>query len=112
MDETYTHICHIIKEENLFLNPDLNSKMVSKKLNISNQLLMEVLKKKDITFLTFINGYRVTDFINKLNSNLDKIHTLDSLAEESGFKSRATFYRVLKKHAGLSPTEYKKEHIQ
>ncbi|EZH73348.1 hypothetical protein ATO12_20320 [Aquimarina atlantica] len=112
LENIITRLNTILESEKLYLQTDITQKILSKKLNINNQVFNEALKNKGILLSEIINNYRINHFISKLQSNQDEIHTLTSLAEDSGFKSRATFYRIFKKHMNMSPTEYKEQIIK
>lgn len=66
-------------------------------------------KKGYSNFTDFVNTLRVKDFKERLNLPENKHYDLFSIAKESGFKSKATFYRVFKNFEGITPNEYKKE---
>ena len=55
-------------------------------------------------FSDLVNSYRVE--LAKETLIKDKHLSVEGVALNSGFNSRATFYRVFKKHTGFSPTEY------
>lgn len=59
----------------------------------------------DKNFRDWINGYRITFFIEKYPLMSDKM-TIESVAYESGFKSLATFYNAFKKETGLMPKAF------
>jgi len=56
-------------------------------------------------FRDWINGYRVSFFIDRYTEKSDKM-TIEAIAFESGFKSLGTFYNAFKKETGLMPTSY------
>jgi len=59
-------------------------------------------------FNAFINGYRVEE-AKTLLSNREMDHlTMEGIALEAGFFSRATFYAAFKKETNESPTSFKK----
>ena len=58
-------------------------------------------------FYDFINELRINEFKQKLESPTNNHLTIQSLAEDSGFKSRSTYNDLFKKYVGLTPNEYK-----
>lgn len=57
-------------------------------------------------FTDFINGYRVSYVIDRIDSNQWRFFTLEALAKEAGFSSRSTFFSAFKKVTGVSPSAY------
>jgi AraC-like DNA-binding protein len=53
-----------------------------------------------------LNRYRVNLFIEKIEHQENKLKTLEAIATECGFQSRATFVRAFKKEKGITPSEY------
>ncbi len=98
--------------EKPFLNKNLNLSMVAEALSISNQQLSQVLNqfyKKN--FYDYINEYRLEVAKVKLTDIHSQHLTIQGIAEESGFKSKSTFYSVFKKYIGITPNAYKKQRI-
>lgn len=68
--------------------------LVSKTINLSfNQKFNDVINEKRIAY---------SQVLLKGQSNF----TIEGVAYEVGFNSRATFYRAFKKHAGCTPSEF------
>lgn len=61
-------------------------------------------------FPEFINTLRINDFKKNLLLPEKQHFDLFSIAKESGFKSKATFYRVFKGTEGITPNEYKNKY--
>ena len=57
-------------------------------------------------FSTLINEFRIKRVINNIEDNLHDIYTIETLANNAGFKSRSTFNTAFKKYTGVSPTTY------
>lgn len=61
-----------------------------------------------LTFKEWVNGKRVEKFLEKIqNGDLEK-KTINSIAEDCGFKSKTSFYCAFKRHTGYNPSEYLK----
>lgn len=56
-------------------------------------------------FRDWINGYRVSYFVENYPSKSSKM-TIEAIAFEAGFKSSATFYNAFKKETGFMPKAY------
>jgi len=99
----------IMKEEKIYLNPDLSLKILSQYLDISekkcSRFFNAVLKTN---FKSYINKYRVLEFKNRVSSGQFDSLTILGIAFDSGFDSKTTFNRVFKKIEGMTPSEFKK----
>lgn len=102
-------IKNILEDKKMYLDKALTLKKLSDSLEISEKKLSSFLKTHIKTkFTDYVNFYRVEAVKEKLKSEeYDKL-TLVAISEECGFNSKASFYRVFKKHTGISPAQYKK----
>lgn len=105
-------IIALIEEEmklnNYFLNPDLTLKTFSAHLNIpSRQISYHINKGLNMTFIDFVNKYRI-ELVKQRIPLEDFDHlTLNGIALESGFNSKSTFNRVFKSMTGQTPSQFK-----
>jgi AraC-like DNA-binding protein len=58
-----------------------------------------------MSFRDYVNQFRVNYFINEYPNNVATM-TIESMAEQAGFKNRSTFNIAFKKETGLTPSEY------
>ncbi|WP_299111494.1 AraC family transcriptional regulator [uncultured Winogradskyella sp.] len=97
----------LMDEQELFLKPDLRSKEVADQLQITVQTFSFVLNKGlQKSFHDYINELRVAHVIKQLNAGELKKKTLLGIAEEAGFNSESSFYRIFKKTTGTTPKKY------
>lgn len=93
--------------EKPYLNPELSLPELANSLEISrNQLsgLINQFHKKN--FYEFVNQYRIDEVKKLMQDPLNKHLKLISLAYDAGFNSKASFYRIFKQLAGMTPSEY------
>jgi len=96
-------------EKKIYKNQNVNLKGASDMVGISDKILSEYIKNEYKTsFLAFINDLRVEEFKKILKNPVNKNYSLLGMAQEAGFKSKSTFYRVFKKREGITPNEYVK----
>lgn len=126
--ETYNVICNIIKEYELeYISKSSNSRLspaldyIQKeytKDNIPVSLLAELCGMSEVTFRSiFTNSMGITPikYINNLKLELAKEllsssdRSITEIAELSGFHDECYFSREFKKHAGISPSEFRKQ---
>lgn len=76
--------------------------MVSKAINIIGHR----------NFATLLAEYRVAEACRRITDDIYNQYTIEAIGQSVGFKSRTNFAKVFKKITGLSPTEFKKEHVR
>ncbi|WP_180272631.1 helix-turn-helix domain-containing protein [Konateibacter massiliensis] len=96
-------------EEN-YRRMDLTADVVSSEVGISEKYLSTFLKEHTgKTFSAYIDEHRIAYSKQCL---LNTAWSNEKIAEESGFGAVNTFYRVFKKHTGVSPSVYKKNMME
>lgn len=99
----------ILENEKMYLDESLSIKKLSESIEISEKKLSVFLNNHIKTkFTDYVNFYRVEAVKEKLRSEDFNNLTLLAISEECGFNSKASFYRIFKKHTGISPAQYKK----
>jgi AraC-like DNA-binding protein len=98
-----------MQDEKLYLDAELTVAKLGEKLSIPpphlSQLINERLKQN---FVDFINTYRVEEAKRKLIDPLKRHYSVLAIAEEAGFNSKSSFNSVFKKHAQMTPSEFRK----
>lgn len=59
-----------------------------------------------LTFKDWVNSKRVEKFLEKIECGDLEKKTINSIAEDCGFKSKTSFYCAFKRHTGHNPSEY------
>ncbi|AWI26763.1 helix-turn-helix domain-containing protein [Flavobacterium pallidum] len=97
----------LLKEEELYKNPELTLSDVAKRLSINISITSKVVNQGfGLNFNDLINQYRTEAVVKCLEQGLHKNTTLLGIAFDCGFNSKATFNRAFKKHTGKSPKDY------
>ena len=105
LEKTIVSIESYLSNHETFTKPDLTIYSLSSETKIPvKKISFAINKIKGKNFYDFINDKRIEKSILLLKT-FPK-HTIDSIAIDSGFKSRSTFYRAFKKNTGITPTEY------
>lgn len=92
-----------------FLHPSLTLQEFAKTLNTPSRTVSRHINQGlNLSFVDFVNQYRVAAIKKKIADGQLAQYTLLSIALESGFNSKSTFNRIFKKHTGSSPSEYLK----
>jgi AraC-like DNA-binding protein len=90
-----------------FLEPEFNLQDLSRDTGIpKHHLQLLIHKAEGKKFGEFINEYRIEHLRVQIENGGIKSKTLEGLAAESGFSSKATFIRSVKRLTGKTPKEY------
>jgi len=90
-----------------YLDPDLNTEKLSEMCCIPKLSLTRVINKFGYNnFYDFINYYRIEEFKRKVADPEYAKYDIFSIAYDSGFRARSTFYDNFKKLTGEKPSNY------
>ena len=102
-------LIQLMKQEKPYLDSDLTLMELAGSLNISPHNLSEAINTQlQQTFFDFVNQYRVEQVKNDLVDPQKQHLTFLALALEAGFNSKSSFNAIFKKHAEMTPSEYRK----
>ena len=103
-------LTYLLQTEKVYLNEELSLTELSDRMAISNKKLSELLNQHlNTTFYNLINDYRINEVKRRLNAGDAEKFTVASIAFDSGFQSKASFYRIFKQKEGISPSDYRKK---
>ncbi len=106
-DLKYDIIWKLLKVDQIYTNPNLNFNDFVKEVQLSKATVSQFLEDNSFeNFQDLINRFRIEDFKGRVKDHTFDKYDLISIAKESGFKSKATFYRVFKKQEHMTPREY------
>lgn len=98
-----------IKEQQLFLQTNVNLTSLALQLAISpRKLSSSIDKTKYSNFNDFINYHRVLFAKQLIEERYLDRHSIEALSQASGFHSKNAFYRAFKKEFNCTPKEYHK----
>jgi AraC-like DNA-binding protein len=98
-----------MKEEKLYLDAELTISKLAERLSIPQPHLSQTINERlNQNFVDFINTYRVEEAKRKLLDPLKRHYSVLAIAEEAGFNSKSSFNSVFKKHAQMTPSEFRK----
>lgn len=99
----------LLQENQLFTHNDLKQSTLVQASGFSAQQISQALNSQGVTFNDFVNQYRLSHIKAQLANPENQKADIQQLALDSGFNSKATFYRVFKEKVGMTPSEYRKQ---
>ncbi len=103
----------LMKDQEIYLNPELTLGDVAEIASISNRDLSQVINTQfNKNFSEFINQYRVERALHIFEKSTDDKMTVLEVLYEVGFNSKSSFYNAFKKYTGMTPKEYKSNQIK
>lgn len=91
----------------LFRDPHLNVEKLAEKLGWpSRELSMIINEVFETNFNELVNKCRVDSFLTLMMRPESQKYSIDGLAKDVGFNSKASFYRAFKKVTGQTPSEF------
>ncbi|MEW8693094.1 MAG: helix-turn-helix domain-containing protein [Candidatus Thiodiazotropha endolucinida] len=98
---------HMVKKKT-YLDNTLTLPQLSRQLDIPHHYLSQVINERlNQNFFDFINRYRVEEAKQQLIHPEQAGKNILAIALDSGFNSKSAFYTAFKKHAGMTPTQFK-----
>lgn len=100
-----------LKEQEYFLRKDCNSYNVAKKIKTNTTYLSKVINSHfEKNFNTYLNDLRINYAVLRLkNDSRFRSFSVQSIAEELGYKSADSFTKYFKLRTGLNPSFYIKQ---
>jgi AraC-like DNA-binding protein len=101
-------LIQLMKTEKPYLDSDLTLMELAGILNVSPHNLSEAINTQlQQTFFDFVNQYRVEQVKKDLDDPQKQHLTFLALALDAGFNSKSSFNAIFKKHAEMTPSEYR-----
>lgn len=98
-----------MESERPFLDGDLTLQKLAERLSIPVNHLSQIINEQlSQNFVDFVNAYRVKEAQRLLLDPSKRHYTVLAIAEEVGFNSKSAFNVAFKKHASMTPTEFRR----
>ena len=100
---------HLIDTEKIFLDSEIDLENIAQRLGVHRNMISKAVNTVcGKPFSVYINEFRVRNAILLLSDPANDHLTLETVAFDSGFSSRTTFYRAFKAQTGLNPANYRR----
>lgn len=97
-------------EKKPYLNSELKLADLATEINYPIHDISQVLNQDlNHSFSDFVNKYRVEEVKRRMEDKDYQKFTLLAIAEQCGFNSKTSFYRIFKNVTGKTPADYQKE---
>ncbi len=103
-----------IMATNLHRHPDLTFKMLAEETGIQTHELRKLINNQLAfkNFREFVNSYRIKEAQTMLTDAEFSQVSITKIAFDCGFNSIPSFNRVFKTEVGITPSEYRDQHIE
>lgn len=113
IDLLYAKLCSLMNNDRLFTEPQLTREKMAERLGTNRTYLTRVIKEKcNMTYLQFINSYRINEAI-KILSDKEKVnYPLKQIWSDLGFSSPSTFFKIFQQTVGITPATFRKQFLE
>jgi len=107
LGKVLTSVQSVLQQEKLYLKNDLTLTELAAKSGYSRNLVSQAINNQTAgNFFDLVNRYRVDEFLEKALNPENRHLSQLGIALDSGFSSKASFYAIVKKRTGMTPSEY------
>ncbi len=100
-------------EKKPYLNAEFKLRDLASEINYPLHEISQVLNQNlNQSFPDFVNKYRVEEVIKRMKDKAYARFTFFAIAQQCGFNSKTSFYRIFKNETGKTPADFIKEHDQ
>jgi AraC-like DNA-binding protein len=99
-------------EQQVFLEPGISINAVAEKLTISPRVVSQVINENEQqNFYEFVNQFRIENAKILLTDSKNANQKIATIAYDAGFGTVTSFNVAFKKKTGMTPSEYRKQHV-
>lgn len=101
----------VMDTDHLYRRGDLKLQDLAEALGLSSHNLTEVINTQlGQSFYDFVNAYRVREVQARLTDPAYAHLTVLALGMDAGFNAKSSFNAAFKRHTGMTPSQYRKQH--
>ncbi|MBD3179001.1 MAG: helix-turn-helix domain-containing protein [Candidatus Latescibacteria bacterium] len=106
--EALTELRSLIKQEKIFLDPDLTLGKLARRLRIHSNYLSRIINEEmGVNYNDYINRFRVREACRILRSPGSDGMNITEVMYQAGFYSKSTFNTAFRKVTGTTPSRYR-----
>ena len=100
----------LMKDDKIYLDPDIRLKDLAKKIEISGHHLSQIINQHyGFSYYDFINKHRVENAKKLIQKDPDRL--MFDVAFESGFNNKTSFVNSFKKFEKMTPSKYREQQV-
>lgn len=105
IEDLFRQISLLMTNEQLFKKKDLRVIDIAQRMHKPEYQISQVINAQADSFYDYVNTFRIEDAKQLLIRSYPKF-TIEGIAQESGFQSRASFYKSFRKFTNQTPMEF------
>ena len=106
-------LIRLIVTERKYKDPEYNSKKLAEDLNTNSRYISAVCATRfHKNYSELVNDYRVNDAMSLLTDKRYAKMSVEDISEMAGFSTRQSFYANFYKRIGITPRQYRLDHLQ
>ena len=113
MDEMKEKILNIIVMQKKYKDKDYSAKKLAEDLGTNTRYVSAVVNVRfHMNYASFINKYRIEEAMSILVDKRYQKLRMEEVSDMVGFANRQSFYASFYKIMGMTPREYRVQHLQ
>lgn len=111
-DRLHDEILRLLVSERKYRDPGYSSKKLAEELNTNSRYVSAVCATRfHKNYSELVNDYRVNDAMSLLTDRRYAKMSVEDISEMAGFSTRQSFYANFYKRTGITPRQYRMQHI-
>ena len=112
MDELKEKILNVIVMQKKYKDKDYSAKCLAEELGTNTRYISAVVNVKfHMNYTSFVNKYRIEEAMSILVDKRYQDLRIEEVSDMVGFSNRQSFYASFYKIMGITPKEYKMQHM-
>lgn len=113
MDELKEKILNIIVMQKKYKDKDYSAKQLAEDLGTNTRYISAVVNVKfHMNYTSFVNKYRIEEAMSILVDKRYQDLRIEEVSDMVGFSNRQSFYASFYKFIGITPKEYRLQHLR
>lgn len=113
VDELYEKILRKMVVEKKYKDPDYSAKQLATELNTNTRYISAVVNIRfQQNYSCLVNEFRIKDAMYLLTDKRFMEKTMEEISTMVGFANRQSFYAAFYKTMGMTPRNYRIEHLK